>query len=226
MKSSIIIVAAGIIALAIPSSTAGDDSWNNLGRVNRERVYSFALRNGECLQARIKDLHTDMVDVVPRKEPGTSPAPQRTIHRDEIAMVSDGVASWQVIFNNRSSWLGTCSIPGFSNVHLRVTLRSGVSATGRPAGCIDSAIRIREISRIGTFAKKDVREVDLIRMKPGPPKTPQFIRKVDGSPLVAAFYPSEWPSLLERISVRLYDSPTLEDSSSPACAVLSKTAPN
>jgi hypothetical protein len=48
MKSSIILFGAGIIALALPAAIgAGDDSWNNLGHINEERVYSFALRSGE-----------------------------------------------------------------------------------------------------------------------------------------------------------------------------------
>jgi hypothetical protein len=163
-------------------------------------------------------VHGETIDVVPSGEPGVPRLPMRILHRGEIVVVNDGGASWGIVFNNQSSWQGACSIPGFSRVHLRIILKSGASATARPAGCTDSAIRLRGTRHIETFAKTDVQEVDLVRVKPGPPEAPRLIQEVDGSPLIAIFVPSEWP-LLEHISVRLYDSSIPEDNSPTACAV-------
>jgi hypothetical protein len=225
MKSSIILFGAGIIALAMPATIgAGDDSWNNLSRVNRESIYTFAIRGGECLRAGIKAVHANSVDVVPYTQPGGPQASPRTLGRDEILRVGDG--SGPVFISRQSSWEEVCRVRVWPGEHLHIILKSGSTVTGRPVGCADSTITVRGTVRIATLAKTDVREVDYVRFKPVPP-TVEYIDQEAG--WAALLFPQVWPYLFEagvHISVRLYDSSMPEDNSQPACPVPPKPRPD
>ncbi len=221
-EPSIMHMGVALIAVAMSSAVAaGDDSWNNIGRVNRERGYSFELRGGECLRGRIEHFRPDSVDIRPFTKPGEEEQSARTLRQNEILRVTDGAKRGEgVIFSNQSSWLDVCGVHAHFREHLRIVLKSGASQTGQPAGCTDSAIKLREAIRTQTFAKANVRQVDYIRIKPESPDTTHFVQEVDGSPLFMVFYPPVWPYVFDikvHISVRLYDSSVTEDSSPPAC---------
>ena len=195
-----------------------DYCWMGLARIARDNVYTIVLRDKSCLNGPLKGVTPDSlaVDVSPIL-PSRTPQIVK-VDRPEVLQVREAFAPTDILYSGRSSWADVQAVSEAvrSRESFHITLKSGVSVTGKPTTASDSLLSL-DGKRSKAIAKADIARIAYIRIKPIAGGSVWFAQEAGW---LALFDPHQWPYLFNvgvHMSVLLYDAAMVEDDSYLGC---------
>ena len=220
--------ALAFIVLVPPAhwaQTQPDESWKNLGRIQHDRTYAFALRDGRCFSGSLisTDEESLAVEASQRGVPSklTPNTPSRIAwKRGDVLLVSDNYPPGprDAIYSGRSSWADVMASRPTAAEWLGIVTRDGRERKCRQPAVSDDAVRCDG----STVARSDIARVYYVRLKPAT-DWELFVSR-EGVEWLA---PRTWFNylLLGRNNVLLYDAAVPEDKTPAACQPAPGAAP-
>lgn len=150
---------------------------------------------------------------------GEKPLPPVVVQRRDIIRVSDVSGPDDIVFSGRNSW-ADIAVGRLAWLTLSVLERSGERVLGRPTKVDDRVLALQHQAAVLMIPKEQIRQVSIIRPKPGSPEeeAPWLIQEASWA---AILFPQTWECWLHirfRMEVRLYDSSLDEDDSPVSCS--------
>ena len=197
-----------------------DDSWDNLGRVNRSRTYTFMDRDSLCVGGRIASFTDQSVTVQTtrwrRSAAGKMTVDQGvvTLERPKVMLVGEDARIGDALYSGRSSWSDLKDIHLEPGESVTIVTTDGKHHNGKLGAAGENQVTLTRSGREVKFSKSDVRRFYYVRSKPLSDSGADAARE-------AVFLdPELWPYLLgitPKVRVLLYDSSVPEDNAPLHC---------
>jgi hypothetical protein len=169
---------------------------------------------------KIRSVDADSLSLAPSGPAAKAGAATVTVARLDALQVKDGGNPFDILYSGRSSWHDVEIVPSRSREHLRITLKSGRSVSGRAVRSNEAEVTIRPSHDNEKILKADIDQVYYVRVKPASDRITKGPTEFPWSSLYVLLDPLAWPYVFNvgvQMEVPLYNSALPEDNSVLQC---------